>query len=535
MSDDFIIEVVGSDGEAAVTPGAEVNITVAADESPGLEVTQPSGDRGPQGDVGPVGPAGPQGAVGPAGPQGAVGPAGPQGAPAATVEAYATTGDPGTNATVTPTILDGGSRIRFDLTIPRGSPGVAGAVGPAGPAGPQGIAGPQGEVGPQGIAGAVGPAGPQGPAGVAGPAGPAGPQGAVGPQGVAGAVGPAGPQGAVGPAGPAGPQGPAGTGGVEWSDVPLRPDDPGTAGDIARSEDYLYVRGSTFWKRAALSSWTGVPTAPQGVMVTYGSPAITAEQMSFGSNQNPPTFGGAEIDVEWEPPLSTGGATITGYRVRFGNINDDGVVLSAAARSHTFTNVGWSPRYCTYYDVIVTAINVNGESPPGEAAPGHDNTPYDPGIRAILPTQQTPVLFGVREGVYGTSTVLHRLAWSAVCVGNGTLRQVIPGVNGPDAIANPTGPVTLLPHTHYQVQWMQTFYNYWIVLTPQPPLQIGGAENYFVTTVNGDSIFTAPGTSIDVNLNGDQHHRSYRVRTARLDANGLWFGEWSNVIALEGT
>lgn len=102
-----------------------------------------------------------------------------------------TTGQPGTNASVTNTGTSQAVVLAF--VIPRGD---VGATGPAGP---------QGATGPQGLQGNTGPAGPQGntgPQGLQGNTGPAGPQGNTGPQGLQGDAGPAGPQGATGPAGP---------------------------------------------------------------------------------------------------------------------------------------------------------------------------------------------------------------------------------------------------------------------------------------------------------------------------------------------
>jgi hypothetical protein len=102
-----------------------------------------------------------------------------------------TTGQPGTNASVTNTGTSQAVVLAF--VIPRGD---VGAIGPAGP---------QGATGPQGLQGDAGPAGPQGntgPQGLQGNTGPAGPQGNTGPQGLQGDAGPAGPQGATGPAGP---------------------------------------------------------------------------------------------------------------------------------------------------------------------------------------------------------------------------------------------------------------------------------------------------------------------------------------------
>ena len=110
----------------------------------------------PRGETGATGPQGPQGETGATGPQG---PAGTAGEAATVTVGTTTTGDAGTNASVTNTGTAQNAILNF--TIPRGE---TGATGPQGPQGETGAIGPQG---PQGETGAVGP---QGPAGTAGEA-----------------------------------------------------------------------------------------------------------------------------------------------------------------------------------------------------------------------------------------------------------------------------------------------------------------------------------------------------------------------------
>ena len=84
-----------------------------------------------------------------------------------------TTGDAGTDATVTN--VGTNSAAVFNFTIPRGLTGATGETGPTGPQGPQGLQGAQGDTGPQGPqgeTGATGATGPEGPAGATGPEGP---------------------------------------------------------------------------------------------------------------------------------------------------------------------------------------------------------------------------------------------------------------------------------------------------------------------------------------------------------------------------
>jgi hypothetical protein len=108
-----------------------------------------------------------------------------------------TTGQPGTNASVTNTGTSQAVVLAF--VIPRGDVGATGPTGATGPQGPQGLTGATGATGPQGpqgLTGATGATGPQGPQGLQGDTGPTG---ATGPQGSTGATGATGPQGPAGP------------------------------------------------------------------------------------------------------------------------------------------------------------------------------------------------------------------------------------------------------------------------------------------------------------------------------------------------
>jgi hypothetical protein len=128
---------------------------------------------------------------------------GGSGAAATIAVGTTTTGDAGTDATVTN--VGTNSAAVFNFTIPRGATGTTGSTGPTGPTGP---AGPTGATGPQGPQGETGAQGPQGLQGETGPQGAEGPQG---PQGDQGETGPAGDTGPQGPQGDQGPQGVAGT------------------------------------------------------------------------------------------------------------------------------------------------------------------------------------------------------------------------------------------------------------------------------------------------------------------------------------
>lgn len=109
----------------------------------------PTGPTGPAG--GPTGPTGPQGLIGATG---STGPTGPTGVADTIAVRNTTTGDPGTDASVTD--VSGGPNHILDFVIPRGFDGVDGIDGPTGPTGATG------PTGPQGLIGATGPTGPTG-------------------------------------------------------------------------------------------------------------------------------------------------------------------------------------------------------------------------------------------------------------------------------------------------------------------------------------------------------------------------------------
>ena len=82
----------------------------------------PQGPQGPQGETGATGAQGPQGPQGPQGETGATGEQGPAGEAATVTVGPTTTGDPGTNASVTNSGTAQNAILNF--TIPRGETGA---------------------------------------------------------------------------------------------------------------------------------------------------------------------------------------------------------------------------------------------------------------------------------------------------------------------------------------------------------------------------------------------------------------------------
>lgn len=148
-------------------PGTPASVVNTGDANAAVfDFTIPQGAQGPKGDQGEPGPQGEQGIQGEKGDTGEKGDKGDQGQPgaAATISVgKVTTGNPGTQATVTN--VGSENAAVFDFTIPQGAQG---------PQGEQGIQGPKGDTGDQGP---QGPEGPQGPKGDQGPQGEAGKDG----------------------------------------------------------------------------------------------------------------------------------------------------------------------------------------------------------------------------------------------------------------------------------------------------------------------------------------------------------------------
>ena len=179
----FFVPVESSSGGDGTTfiPSVSNDGIISWTNDGGLPNPNPVNIKGPQGETGNVGPQGPQG------PQGEQGPAGASGSDgiAATIKVgTVTTGNPGTQATITN--VGTSNEAVFNFTIPQGAKGDTGATGPQGE---------QGIQGPQGLKGDTGDTGPQGPKGDTGAMGP---QGEQGPQGIQGETGPTGPQGPTG-------------------------------------------------------------------------------------------------------------------------------------------------------------------------------------------------------------------------------------------------------------------------------------------------------------------------------------------------
>ena len=150
------------------------------------------------------------------------------------VVAKTTTGDAGTNASVTN--IGDDVNVVLDFVIPQGLKGEQGEQGIQGNTGSQGIQGVQGIQGPKGDKGEQGEQGIQGIQGLQGlkgDTGEQGEQGEQGPQGIQGIQGPKGEQGPKGDTGATGPQGKQGNQGIQGIQGPKG--DKGDKGDTGAS------------------------------------------------------------------------------------------------------------------------------------------------------------------------------------------------------------------------------------------------------------------------------------------------------------
>ena len=145
-ADNPVVQIIGEPTEVSIGsvetlgPGAKATVTnTGSGKNVVLNFGLPTGPAGATGAQGPTGNTGPQGPAGATGPQGPTGPEGAKGATgaAATVQVgTTTTGNAGTEASVTNSGTTGAAV--FNFVIPRGDTGAEGATGPQGPTGPTG-------------------------------------------------------------------------------------------------------------------------------------------------------------------------------------------------------------------------------------------------------------------------------------------------------------------------------------------------------------------------------------------------------------
>lgn len=256
-----------------------------------------------------------------------------------------------------------------------------------------------------------------------------------------------------------------------------------------------------------------VPSPPTNASVSSSNSTSVYDALNPGAfDNNNPVYGGtSDLTVDWSAPLHDGGSPITGYRVRgVGDIPHPSQIVSASTFFKQMGAFLWPARFCGEYEFHVTAINAVGESLPAIVS-----FRFPP-----LPANAPTVLRAFTEPVYGSYQSTYELAWAPICFedsNNGLLRRVVPGANGLDAFADPTGDFTLLPYTHWQIQSQQTIYNNWSVVLPQPFVN----QSPYVTCERSQNYWDQ--------ISYDVHQRKWRIRTAREADGELYYGAWSNV------
>ena len=268
-------------------PGTNVSVTNSGTQYAAVfDFSIPKGPKGDKGDTGNTGPQGETGAAGSA---------------ATIAVGSVTTGEPGTDASVSN--IGTSSAAVFNFTIPRGEKGAKGDKGDTGAAGSSGSAATiqvgtvtTGEAGsqvsivnsgteyaaildftiPRGSKGDIGAQGPQG------PRGPEGPQGPMGPTGATGATGATGPQGETGPQGPQGEQGIQGIQGIQGETGPQG--EQGIQGEKGDTGDAATIQVGTVTTLDAASSATVVNSGTSGAAVfDFGIPRGAVPTISVGT------------------------------------------------------------------------------------------------------------------------------------------------------------------------------------------------------------------------------------------------------------
>ncbi len=167
-------------------------------------------------------------------------------------------------------------------------------------------------------------------------------------------------------------------GGVSWTTAPASSSASGTTGQFAQDSTYLYACYATdTWLRVQRAAWIVAP----------GSPTITS---TSGDHSSP-----AYVAVNWSAPANNGGE-LTGYLVQLDG--GEPVSVGASTTTYTFSGVTFSSSQCNSYSVSVKAANSAGQSTAATTTIMLPQT-IVPTVHSVTktPNQMAP---GVQYGVY---------------------------------------------------------------------------------------------------------------------------------------
>lgn len=377
---------------------------------------------------------------------------GPDGKAATITVGTVSTGEPGTQVSVTNSGTSTDAILNF--TIPRGEKGLQGDTGPTGPKGDPGKTGPAGPTGPQGDPGAKGDPGDAGKSatikiGVVSATEPGGnptvenvgsatdavfnftlPRGEAGPTGEQGPIGPEGPQGepgqdgAQGPAGERGPEGPAGKDGVTpVITVKATTLEPGSEATVNKSGSDK-APTFTFGIPKGLTGDTG----PKGDTGPQGEPGTTGPQGPKGDTGEQGPAGPAGADGK--SATITIGQTTTGEPGSNASVVNTGNELNAVL---SFT----IPRGAQGPQGLQGPQGETGlQGPPGQdGSPGADGYTPQKGIDYWTSQDQQDIKTSLEQWIQGkgylTSESLNGYATTAYVDGKiGAIDTMLDTING---------------------------------------------------------------------------------------------------------